>query len=147
MAAVVSDACFGWLIVLLLMESQYRRLSWKCPFILKAWAPLRVDTECDLSNMDSEDPILKDDIGTPRMKKHVFLPVELCQSDVLSQIRKVKCGLGDDVGRKCVGELIEGMFTTPITYLKCYSYRFVCGCFSLKQLYPLLKNMVSLIAI
>eukprot|EP01138_Halocafeteria_seosinensis_P003604 gb/GECG01003683.1/.p1 GENE.gb/GECG01003683.1/~~gb/GECG01003683.1/.p1 ORF type:complete len:545 (+),score=63.63 gb/GECG01003683.1/:1-1635(+) len=87
----------------------YRRLCWKCPFILKAWAPLSLPEECDIANIDPKDPVLGEDTSYPRIRNHICLPVELCQSDVLSQIKKAEGGLGEDVGRRCVVEVMQAV--------------------------------------
>eukprot|EP01138_Halocafeteria_seosinensis_P002100 gb/GECG01002149.1/.p1 GENE.gb/GECG01002149.1/~~gb/GECG01002149.1/.p1 ORF type:complete len:482 (+),score=61.66 gb/GECG01002149.1/:1-1446(+) len=77
----------------------YKRLGWVCPYILRAWQPVRdADLKKGLYVIKPE----------PRKGGYIYLPIELCQGDVLSRVQQAG-GLGEDIGNRAMLEAAQAI--------------------------------------
>lgn len=83
----------------ILVALQYKRLGWVCPYILRAWQPVRdADLRKGLYVIRPE----------PRKGGYIYLPIELCQGDVLSRVQQAG-GLGEDIGNRAMLEAAQAV--------------------------------------
>lgn len=88
---------------------QYQRLGWDCPHILKVWCSKGVFDQCDLSRLPADDALKY--LGNIIDTAFIFLPMELCESDLLTELRS-KGQFSPQLAQECLGQVLDGKILT-----------------------------------